>query len=374
MPSLRSPLLTNLYLGGISFFSARYGLACDSVISYSIVLPDCSITTVTATSHPDLYFALRGAGQVNFGIVTSFTYETIPLPNPAGLWDGNKMYSFDKAPEIIQLWHTVQTESLPKDLDIGGFNVYGYVQAYDAWVVVDRYVHTAHRDNASWPEIWAPFEKIEAVPETTRVAVRPHSEISIEIGAASPYGTRNIYATFSYRPSTELTAKLVEIFQEEVANIKTVENVLPCLVLQPLAKNTISLMSKNGGNALGIAETDGPLVILSIALAWKNAADDAPCYAAYHKFFERAEAAAREMGLWHRFKYANYAEESQDVWAGYGEENVERLRKIQRDVDPTGVFTKGGLAGVGYKLNVKEESAGEQSGAKGKVTDKKSEL
>ena len=80
------------------------------------------------------------------------------------------------------------------------------------------------------------------------------------------------------------------------------------------------------------------------------------------------------MGLWHRFKYANYAHANQDVWGGYGEENVARLKKVQREVDPTGVFVGGGLAGVGFRLNVKGEKEG---GAKGKVADtrsRKSEL
>ena len=311
---------------------------------------------------------------MNFGIVTSFTYETIPLPNPAGLWDANKMYSFDKAPELIQSWHTVQTESLPKDLDIGGFNVYGYVQPYDSWFVVDRYVHTAHADASSWPEIFAPFEKIDAAPDTTHISVRPHSNITAEIAAITPPGMRNIYATFTHFPSVELTTKLLEIFQEEVAPIKAVEDILPCLLLQPLAQNSVALMSKNGGNALGLKSSDGTLVILSIAWSWKNAADDAVVFAAYLKFFERAEAVAKEMGLWHRYKYANYAEASQDVWAGYGEESLERLRKVQREVDPKGVFVKGGLGGAGFKLNVKEVVTEGGTAKKEKATDRKSEL
>jgi hypothetical protein len=279
------------------------------------------------------------------------------------------MYSFDRVPEIIQAWHTVYTESLAQDLDMGGFNVYGYVQPYDAWFAIDRYVHTSHASNTTWPAIWAPFEKIDAVPDTTRVSIRPYSDIAIEIGAACPYGTRNIYATFSHAPSVEFATKLLEIHQEEVEPIKHIDGVLPTLVFQPLATNTISLMSRNGGNALGLHPSDGPLIICSISWAWKNAADDVAMYTGSRKFLARAEALAKEMGLLHRFKYANYAEESQDVWSGYGEENLKRLRRVQKEVDPMGVFVKGGLAGVGFKLNVK--GAG---GAGEKVKDRKSEL
>jgi FAD/FMN-containing dehydrogenase len=46
------------------------------------------------------------------------------------------------------------------------------------------------------------------------------------------------------------------------------------------------------------------------------------------------------MGLHHRYIYQNYANISQDVFAGYGEENRDRLRKIQRKYDPEGVFSR----------------------------------
>ena len=53
---------------------------------------------------------------------------------------------------------------------------------------------------------------------------------------------------------------------------------------------------------------------------------------------ERWERVAKEMGLWHPYVYINYADVEQDVFAGYGEENRERLRQIQRKWDPAGVF------------------------------------
>src|SRR5271169_2382002 len=90
-------------LGGISFFSGRYGWACDSVLSFEIVLPNGAITTVDPNNHPDLFWALRGAGSSNFGVVTSFTLETIPLSNPAGVWLGYQLFSKDKAHQLLRL-------------------------------------------------------------------------------------------------------------------------------------------------------------------------------------------------------------------------------------------------------------------------------
>lgn len=46
--------------------------------------------------------------------------------------------------------------------------------------------------------------------------------------------------------------------------IKSLTGALPALVMQPISRGVIDLFSKNGGNALGLAETEGPLMRKSI--------------------------------------------------------------------------------------------------------------
>lgn len=50
-------------LAGYSWKTNQYGLGIDNVISYELVRPDGHVVSVTATSHPDLFFALRGGGN-----------------------------------------------------------------------------------------------------------------------------------------------------------------------------------------------------------------------------------------------------------------------------------------------------------------------
>jgi len=47
--------------------SAQYGLACDNVVNYEVVLADGSIVNANASSHTDLFFALKGGGNA-FGM------------------------------------------------------------------------------------------------------------------------------------------------------------------------------------------------------------------------------------------------------------------------------------------------------------------
>ena len=65
--------------------SAQYGWSASSVLGYELVLPNATITTVTASSDPDLFKSLKGGGN-NFGVVTTYILQA----HPQGLvWGGN---------------------------------------------------------------------------------------------------------------------------------------------------------------------------------------------------------------------------------------------------------------------------------------------
>jgi FAD/FMN-containing dehydrogenase len=49
--------------GGMSFLSAQFGLACDHVLNYEVILANASIVNANATSNTDLFFALKGGGN-----------------------------------------------------------------------------------------------------------------------------------------------------------------------------------------------------------------------------------------------------------------------------------------------------------------------
>ena len=63
--------------GGYSVLSRQYGLASDNVVSMRMVTANgTEIVFINETVNSDLYWALRGGGGGNFGIVTKFTFRT----------------------------------------------------------------------------------------------------------------------------------------------------------------------------------------------------------------------------------------------------------------------------------------------------------
>ncbi|MEV4756315.1 FAD-binding oxidoreductase [Micromonospora sp. NPDC049559] len=81
--------------GGFGFLTRYLGMACDSLVGAEVVLASgangAKAVEVDLKHYPDLLWALRGAGNGNFGIVTSLTYKVAPLNQVAYLqatWDG----------------------------------------------------------------------------------------------------------------------------------------------------------------------------------------------------------------------------------------------------------------------------------------------
>jgi FAD/FMN-containing dehydrogenase len=64
--------------GGVGVVSRAYGLTSDNLTSLQIVTADGQVRTCSASSNPDLFWACRGGGGGNFGVVTSFTFATHP--------------------------------------------------------------------------------------------------------------------------------------------------------------------------------------------------------------------------------------------------------------------------------------------------------
>ncbi|KAL2862192.1 FAD-binding oxidoreductase [Aspergillus lucknowensis] len=74
--------------GGLGRWQGVDGLIIDNLLSVRMVTANGRLIDVSETSHPDLFWAIRGAAP-NFGIITSATYRLRPLTN------GGEVFSAD---------------------------------------------------------------------------------------------------------------------------------------------------------------------------------------------------------------------------------------------------------------------------------------
>lgn len=89
--------------GGYGFFSREYGLTCDNLLEVEMVNSKGEIIKVDQDS--DLLWALKGAGNGNFGVVTNLVYKTHAAPE---FFQSNRFKSFKldvaRAKQLLEKW------------------------------------------------------------------------------------------------------------------------------------------------------------------------------------------------------------------------------------------------------------------------------
>lgn len=80
--------------------------------------------------------------------------------------------------------------------------------------------------------------------------------------------------------------------------------------------------------------------MVQIDISWSNESDDAAILTAAENILDRCQAAAVAQGLSNPYIYQNYASFKQDVFAGYGQQNLAKLQAASKKYDPAQVFQK----------------------------------
>ncbi|AOR33488.1 hypothetical protein BFF78_22660 [Streptomyces fodineus] len=87
--------------GGHGVASRAYGLTCDSLTQATLITADGTQVTANASSHSDLFWALRGAGNGNFGVVTELQFKTHPAPQAVTAY---MTWPWSKAAAVLKAW------------------------------------------------------------------------------------------------------------------------------------------------------------------------------------------------------------------------------------------------------------------------------
>src|SRR5699024_9288338 len=80
------------------------GLAIDSLVGAEVVTADGQALQVSATEHPDLFWALRGGGGA-FGVVTRFDFIAQPVDDVVF---GTVVYALDDPEAVLTAWRDAQ--------------------------------------------------------------------------------------------------------------------------------------------------------------------------------------------------------------------------------------------------------------------------
>jgi len=100
--------------GGFGWLTRRLGMTVDNLLGVTVVTADGAVHAVSATSEPELFWALRGGGG-NFGVATSFEFK-LHAVGPE-LYAGLVVYPFAQARRVLRAWRDFNADA-PDELSV----------------------------------------------------------------------------------------------------------------------------------------------------------------------------------------------------------------------------------------------------------------
>lgn len=312
---------------GLSYLTDLYGLACDNIVSYEVVLANGTIVQASTTSNSDLFWALKG-GSNNFGIVTKFIAKTYSIYQT---WGGLQVYGPDQLPALLQALNEYQTKP---NKDPYANLIVNLIPTNGTMLLTFVYLKPVER-----PDAFKPFYSLSPLVEQTGI-MPLHQLMALFPPADLP---RWAWRTLSFKPNAKLYKKLADIYTNapEIATISRLQAGSLIAAVQPIGKTAVLAgreSNNNTGNALGLEAVDQTW--WGITAGWYNAKDDAVVYAALDSFAAKLEAAVKAAGAGVDYIFMNDASTKQPVIASYGAANVRRLQATQKKYDPGMVFRK----------------------------------
>jgi FAD/FMN-containing dehydrogenase len=87
--------------GGVSWYGRSLGLAANSVTAVEMVTADGALVRADAHHEPELFWAVRGGGGANFGVVTSVEFTLHPIETA---YAGMLVWDLRDAHRVLSRW------------------------------------------------------------------------------------------------------------------------------------------------------------------------------------------------------------------------------------------------------------------------------
>jgi FAD/FMN-containing dehydrogenase len=307
--------------GGIGWIQRKHGLSIDKLLSVDLVTAEGEFVKASADENTDLFWGVRGGGG-NFGIVTEFEFECVPLGTQ--VLAGPIFWPMEASGEVLRFYRDWVAEA-PDDL---------------MTIVV-------HRKAPPLP--FVPDELhgkpvVMVVPcwagnvEEGEKFIRPLREFGspvADVCAQKPYLVHQAMLDPGFVPGRWYYYKSCDVAElsDEVIDI-TVEHSLQ--IDSPLTSYPIWQM----GGAIGQVGDDETAFTGRNAAFTYNIGGCTETSEGFDKEREWARSFWSALEPWHKGVYVNFlGDEGADrVRESYGPEKYDRLRALKQKYDPDNFF------------------------------------
>lgn len=308
--------------GGFGWLVRKHGLALDNLISLDVVTADGTLLTADESRHPDLFWAVRGAGG-NFGVATSLEFRVHPVGT---VLSGLVIHPAEKAKDLMRVFRE-HVPDVPDELTWGVllFRV----------PPVDPFPPPLHGVPVAALAICYAGDLDEG--ERVLEAVRAWGEPLADVVQPMPYSVAQVAADPLWPPEHHNYWK--SSFLRELTD-DAIDTIADHFATAP-SERTVVVLDHNGG---GVIDDVGPAETayghrewtynLLVTSVWADPAEADANIAWTRAFWSDLEPFLADA------VYANYtSDEGEDVLdAVYPAEIRARLAEVKAEYDPTNLF------------------------------------
>ncbi|OIW32368.1 FAD-binding domain-containing protein [Coniochaeta ligniaria NRRL 30616] len=311
--------------GGYGCYSSMYGFGCDQILGARVVVADGTVVDVDERSHRDLLWALRGAGNGIWGVVTQLTIRIYPHPK---LLNGTIEFQKEDWPAVLDKWAEEFEPNMPVEF-AGDMYFRNPIRDKPEMVI---YFAWCAREGEDLQKGYEYLERIRSLPGKATGSVA-------ETDFSTPLSTLSVFAIGAF----------------SVHHRGVVTNGISKAVASTLAHHwqskTLYLGSpSHHGHGKAIEPDPGacyPLRyqhrLFPLVASGENLLTDQKVQLAVHSMADDMAKDLKATGdVFEGVANGNLIPpEDTDVDATFGKETVEKLRTLKRKYDPTNFFSGG---------------------------------
>ena len=320
--------------GGISYFGPREGWTCNQATSFEVVLADGSVVEANEKQHAELWRGLRGASN-NFGIVTRIDMRTF---EQGLLWSALTLNPLTEVDNQARIYAKL-IDADNYDVDASFLTGWVYASQQGLSATLNQLIYTRPVENET-PAFYKPILDLPAITNASATTVvgtmSTLAQNSVQL--QQPQAARYMTATTTFVPTEAMIRATYDAFNASLALLQNVTGLMWAVNLEPIPPQIYSRGATD--NSLGLAGHSGSLVVCLVSPSWSDAVQDEQVYKAARSLMADVERRAKKLGVYDPYIYLNYAAPWQDVIQSYGDESVEKLKRVRKTVDSGEVFTQ----------------------------------
>ncbi|KAF5023427.1 hypothetical protein F66182_4527 [Fusarium sp. NRRL 66182] len=317
--------------GGNSYYTARAGFGCDSIVNVEIVLADGRIINANRQTNPDLLRAIKG-GSGNFGIITRFDLATIPAGQ---IWGGIRISNLSQA-EIVTNSMVNFTNNNHRNPEAAYLINWTYNPSPSSEVVLAQVL--VDTNGVERPPAFAEALQTEALSDDSRI--RAMSEMAETY--VLPSGSYNVWFSFTVANDARVIRKAAQLHDTMVKEMLAAipaSDLFTQNLFQPVPRLFADIGLRQGGNVLGLDRDRGNSLMWLLSCTTRTAEQEVILRQKATAFASSLEQYARSIGAMREWRYLNYVDPSQKhPILSYGSANVKFLRQVAAKYDPQGFF------------------------------------